>query len=110
MRSEILYGEFKGINRSDEAKAYVDYRLVPNSTDFAGVLADLQAISPKFHVDGVAVAVTLDLEIDGDPKDAIMAVSKKFNVTVRRLAWGYKEPKSYFVADIDTGEFTERHF
>lgn len=69
---------------------YVDYRLVPNSTDEAAVLTDLQLVSPKFKLDGVAVAATFDIEIDSDPKAAILAVSKKFNISVRRLQWGYR--------------------
>jgi len=78
---------------------YIDYRLVPNSTDFAAVLADLQAVSTKFHVDGVAVAATFDIELDGDPKAKILAVSKKFNITVRRLEWGYREESPFSQAE-----------
>ena len=70
---------------------YIDYRLVPNSTDEAAVLAELQAVSSRFNLDGVAVAATFDVEVDGDPKAAILAVSKKFNVSVMRLEWGYRE-------------------
>jgi len=74
---------------------YIDYRLVPNSTDFDAVLSALQAVSPKFHVDEVAIAATFDVELDGDPKDAVLAVSREFNITVRRLEWGYREPSPF---------------
>ena len=72
---------------------YVDYRLVPNSTDFANVLTALKAVSPKFYDDETAVAATFDIELDGDPRDGVLSVSKAFNVTVRRLEWGYREDK-----------------
>ena len=77
---------------------YIDYRLVPNSTDFDAVLGALQAISAKFHVDGVAIAATFDIELESDPKNAILIVSKKFNISVMRMEWGYREPNPYKLA------------
>jgi len=66
---------------------YVDYRLVPNSTDEAAVLEALKGVSSKFEMDEYAVAGTFELA--DDPREAVLAVSRKFNITVRRLEWGY---------------------
>jgi len=76
------------MNTSEIKPAFVDYRFVPNYTDHAAVESALQQISQKFKTDGSAVAATFAIE--DDPREAVNAVSRRFNVTISRLEWGSK--------------------
>lgn len=94
------------MNTSEIKPAFVDYRFVPNYTDHAAVESALQQISQKFKTDGAAVAATFAIE--DDPREAITAVSRRFNVTISRLEWGAKPEQVNQVKmfDVDGERYT----